>query len=262
MTDNTTDTLDFFTADELQAIDNFGLPRALPDNPKWFWDDFISMRDVTLLRGDVGRRYLAIQLAASAACSVPVLASKVASGPAIYCDEQNFIDTMPDWVAKFAEANNLGHHGFKRLHICSLSSGHKTLATMDDQSGNWGPSDAWRSLTEKVEEERPTLFVLDANFDPEKDTEYAAQIVDQMRSMAAEFNLAALLVAPMSATGEDKVWPWESLIDTHLTIRSKPSGTSNFPTYELLVKYPMVTMMQLALEGPVLVHDRDDEVPF
>ena len=114
----------------------------------------------------------------------------------------------------------------------------------------------------KVEEERPVLLVLDADFDPEKDTKYAAQIVEQMRSMAAEFNLAALLVAPMSATGEDKAWPWESAVDTHLTVRSKPSGTSNFPTYELLVKYPTVTMMNLVLDGPVLVHDRDDELPF
>ncbi len=250
MTDNK---VDFFTAD--QNVEDLAEHAR-----EYLIEPLMPMRDVTLLIGDELRSTVAIQLAASTVCGPDFLSLCAGKGPVVYCSESNTMDTISNWISGFAEEQSLGSYDLKNLHICTLPAGYKTLATKDDKSDHWHASEAWKTLKQKVKEERPALFIFDADFDPEGDAEYADQIVTQMRSMAAEFNLAALLVAQSAKGGA--VPQWAESIDTHWIATQMSTDDDPYqPECDLLVRRfrPVETRMELYQSGHSFSYE---ELPF
>lgn len=245
--------LEFFTADQGENVKQPAIDFLV--------HPVLPMRDVTLMVGDEPRSILALQLAANTACGPNFLGFGAARGPVVYCSEVKDAETISNWIAGFTEEEGIGSYDVRNIHICTPPAGYKTLATKDDKSGQWHASEEWKALKKKVKKERPALFVFDADLDPDSDAEYADQIVAQMRSLAAEFNLVSMLVVQSAKSGDAP--QWAESIGTHWIAKHLPPDDDPYkPECDLLVRrfQPVETQMDLYQRGSSF--SSYGEVPF
>ncbi|RJE83251.1 ATPase [Paracoccus onubensis] len=173
----------------------------------WLVRDLVPSGTVTLLGGDggTGKSLLALQLACAVATGGKWLERQVTGGGTLFVsaeDDDAELHRRLDDIVRSA-----GHQfsDLDRLTIRSLAGEDALLAHLDRGSGVLSPSPLFADLNARLDEEKPTLLVLDTLADlfpgNENDRAQARHFIGLLRGLAIRHDCAVILLAHPSLSG-------------------------------------------------------------
>ncbi|WP_333830195.1 AAA family ATPase [Pararhodobacter sp.] len=174
---------------------------------KWLVDGLVPSGTVTLLGGDggTGKSLLALQLAVSTALGRAWLGQPVMDGRATFISAEDDRDELHRRIADICRAEAVTPADLHRVTLRSLAGEDALLAAQNGRTGALRPSALYEELDRRLQEDAPSLVVLDTLADlfpgNENDRAQARQFIGMLRGLAIRHQCAVVVLAHPSLSG-------------------------------------------------------------